>query len=149
MNQFSGKIKAGQEFLFSKCDNHGDDLSNSADGIFTEYSPFTIFMWSDWFTNQNALIFIGVFMSFVWRGTNQNDRRNSNLNDIFRNDAAHAKVVKDYLIWIIVIEVGVGIGEQTEKSIRQWKKHWHNDVTMTSSLNEPVSVFTMIHSSST
>merc|ERR1712131_541914 len=68
---------------------------------------------------------------------------------LLRNDAAHAKVVKDYLIQIIVIGVGVGIGEQTEKSIRQWKKHWHNDVTMTSSLNQPFSVFTMIHSSST
>ena len=81
--------------------------------------------------------FIEGYISFVWRGTNQNDRINSNLNNIFRNDAAHAKVVKDYLIWIIVIEVSVGIGEQTEKSIRHWKKQWHNDVTMTSSLNQP------------
>ena len=94
---FRVKNRAGQEYLFSKCDNHGDDLSNSADGIFTEYSPFIIFMWSDWFTNQNASIFIGLSISFVWRGTNQNDRKWSNLNEIFRNDAAHAKVVKDYL----------------------------------------------------
>ena len=68
MNQFSGKIKAGQEFLFSKCDNHGDDLSNSADGIFTEYSPFTIFVWSDWFTNQNASIFYRGFLSVLFGG---------------------------------------------------------------------------------